>query len=98
MPDQMEPTDKDRDIASIWEIIHKTRTILLDITEGMKDCSEKTRILREVDFLEKAQTKAGKHLTEVGIGVDRFSGADRVVMPGAASFARVSSGSKASDS
>jgi hypothetical protein len=81
-------SDLNRDLLDVWDTLHKTRTILIDVTDAMEEEAAKTRILGEIEFLAKAQTRLAKHLADAGVGLDAVTGASGPVMPGAASFSR----------
>lgn len=85
------------DLAEVWDTIHKTRTILLEISDTTEDGDLAARLKREVDFLERSQATLAKRLTQGGIGIDRFAGADSIVMPGAAKLSRVRAGNSTAD-
>ena len=85
------------DLADVWDTLHKSRTILLEICDTDATDIVKTRLAREVEFLEKAQAKIAKRLTTGGIGIDKMGGTDSIVMPGAAKLSRVRAGENLSD-
>ena len=95
MSDKFE--QRDIELATVWETIHKARTILLDVASLTSDKSARDQILKEISFLEQAQSILSKHLSNAGIGLSQLVGAEKLLMPGAATLSRLEA-AKADDS
>ena len=82
-----------RDLADVWEILHRARTSLRDVVEDGLPSGSRSRIQKVIQHLEKAQSYVGEHLSKEGVGLDKMAGVECLSYPSDMAATREQKGS-----